>query len=93
MSFVTELRADWRVPSIAHYCDIFEKPFRLPKFDVDVSIACAFKPIATLYHHVNYPIETFIELCQIVLQGNKIKWQASEKFSGLFHFFGRLVVL
>ena len=62
MSFVAELRADWKVPSIAHYCEIFEKPFRLPKFDVDVSIPRAFKrmDIATLHQHVNDPNENYL---------------------------------
>lgn len=52
MPFVAELRAGWEVPSIAHYCEIFRKPFRLPEFDVDVSITGTPKLAHTFKLHV-----------------------------------------
>lgn len=33
-----EIRSWWEVPCIAHFCYIFRKPFKLPEFEIEVSV-------------------------------------------------------
>jgi len=63
MPFVAELRAGWEVPSIAHYCEIFHKPFRLPEFDVDVSITGTLKLAHTIKLHIVCAIQQGTVMC------------------------------
>ena len=70
MLFVAELRAGWEVPSIAHYCEIFRKPFRLPDFDIDVSIICTLKltdttKLCLVYIIPQIMFKWFVDFCRI----------------------------
>ena len=32
-----DIRSWWEVPCIAHFCHIFQKPLKLPEFEIEVS--------------------------------------------------------
>lgn len=38
---LSELRSWWEVPAIAHFCSLFRTAFRLPDFEIEVSVAVA----------------------------------------------------
>ena len=33
---IADIRSWWEVPCIAHFCHIFQKPLKLPEFEIEV---------------------------------------------------------